>query len=165
MSSALNEVQKFNIRADAITRSLDVPKYKNYIFYTGQAVFGRNLYVSQVEAVYHLMIHSKLLLAMKTGSGKSAVFHLSAILLRGVTLLVGPLLALMADQYRKARELSSPFGKVHCFNLDQIKSSDQVSQVVTDLCSITKDTDDTYFLFASPQTLPRFLSVLKLLRN
>jgi len=72
------------------------------------------------------MIHNKLLLAQKTGSGKSVVFQLVGILLRGVVLLVGSLLALVADQFRKVRELSSPFRNDFCYNLDQIKSHDQI---------------------------------------
>ena len=112
------------------------------------------MYSCQVDAVYHLMIHDKLLLGWKTGTGKSTVFHVSGILCRGVVLMIGPLLALMADQFRKARQLKSPFGSIFCYNLDQIKHSEKINDLVSDVCSIETNTADTYFLFASPQTVP-----------
>jgi len=52
--------------------------------------------------MYHLLVHGKLLLGSRTGSGKSLVFHIADALLWGAIFLVGPLLALMSDQYRKA---------------------------------------------------------------
>ena len=108
-----------------------------------------------------MMVHNKILLAQKTGSGKSIVFHMVDILRRGVVLLIGPLLALMANQFRKAKSISSPFGDVYCYNLDQFKSTDSVTKISCDLCSISSDTNDTYYIFASPQTIPRFSSVIK----
>ena len=110
--------------------------------------------------MFHLMIHNKLLLAQKTGSGKSVMFQLVGVLLRGVVLLVGPLLAQVADQFRKARELSLPFGNVFCYNLDQIKSHDQIVQFTADICPVDSKTNGTYFLFSSPQTIATFSTVL-----
>ena len=121
------------------------------------------MYGIQVDAVYHLLVHNKLLLAWKTGMGKSTVFHVASVMRRGVILMVWPLLALMTDQFRKARQLKSPFGRIFCYNIDQIKGAQQINNLVCDLCSLGKDTTDTYFIFASPQTIPKYSQVLGVL--
>ena len=158
-------VEKYYVRSAEIARSTNVGANKNYIFEAGKYVFGRNMYKVQVDAVYHLLVHGKLLLGQPTGSGKSTVFHLSGILRRGIIILVGPLLALMADQFRKARKLRSPFGKVECFNLDQIKSTTSVSDTIAHLCSVRVDTVDTFFCFSSPQTIQRWAKMIRHIIN
>ena len=90
-------------------------------------MFGLNVYQFQDDLIYHMMVHNKLLLAQKTGSSKSIVFHVVDILRRGVVLLIESLLALMADQFRKAKSILSPFGDVYCYNLDQFKYADSVA--------------------------------------
>ena len=67
----------------------NVRVYKNFIFEAGKYIFDRNPYQYQVDAVFHIMVHHKLLLGQRTGTGKSTVFHLSSILLRGAVLLIG----------------------------------------------------------------------------
>ena len=155
------ETAMFHERGVQISRRINIGQYKNYIFETGQYIFDRPLYKYQVDAVFHIMVHGKLLLGQRTGSGKSTVFHLAGILCRGAVLLIGPLLALMSDQTRKARSLRSPFGAVHTFNLDQIKTFQQVTETVSVLGSISKDTNDTYFLFCSPHTVQRWMTTLR----
>ena len=50
------------------------------------------------------------IILLPTGAGKSLCFQLPALLLPGVTLVVYPLLSLMADQYRRLREAKVPVG-------------------------------------------------------
>jgi ATP-dependent DNA helicase RecQ len=52
----------------------------------------------QREAVETLLAHGRLLLVAPTGGGKSLSYQLPAILLSGTTLVISPLVALMADQ-------------------------------------------------------------------
>jgi len=50
------------------------------------------------------------IILLPTGAGKSLCFQLPALLLPGLTLVVYPLLSLMADQYRRLREAKVPVG-------------------------------------------------------
>ncbi|HXJ83968.1 MAG TPA: ATP-dependent DNA helicase RecQ [Candidatus Methylomirabilis sp.] len=52
----------------------------------------------QRESIETLLARGRLLLVAPTGGGKSLTYQLPAILLRGTTLVVSPLVALMADQ-------------------------------------------------------------------
>lgn len=52
----------------------------------------------QAEALAHVLAGRDTLVVMPTGSGKSLVYQLAAMLLDGVTLVVSPLVALMKDQ-------------------------------------------------------------------
>jgi ATP-dependent DNA helicase RecQ len=52
----------------------------------------------QREAIETLLAHGRLLLVAPTGGGKSLSYQLPATLLSGTTLVVSPLVALMADQ-------------------------------------------------------------------
>ncbi|MGH7350126.1 MAG: DEAD/DEAH box helicase, partial [Candidatus Rokuibacteriota bacterium] len=52
----------------------------------------------QREAVETLLAHRRLLLVAPTGGGKSLSYQLPATLLPGTTLVISPLVALMADQ-------------------------------------------------------------------
>ncbi|MGH7400941.1 MAG: RecQ family ATP-dependent DNA helicase, partial [Candidatus Rokuibacteriota bacterium] len=52
----------------------------------------------QREAVETLLAHRRLLLVAPTGGGKSLSYQLPATLLAGTTLVISPLVALMADQ-------------------------------------------------------------------
>ena len=52
----------------------------------------------QREAVETLLAHGRLLLVAPTGGGKSLTYQLPATLLAGTTLVISPLVALMADQ-------------------------------------------------------------------
>ena len=57
-----------------------------------------NFRPGQSEAIQNLLDGQHTLVVMPTGSGKSLVFQLAALLLPGVTLVISPLIALMKDQ-------------------------------------------------------------------
>ncbi|WP_449065527.1 DEAD/DEAH box helicase [Planomonospora algeriensis] len=62
-------------------------------------VFGwEDLRDGQLEAMRHLLDGGDALVVMPTGSGKSAVYQVPALLLDGPTVVVSPLIALQRDQ-------------------------------------------------------------------
>ena len=79
-------------------------------------VFQRNLYDEQVHAIYSLITDNLLLLSLKTGSGKSTVMQVTGCLLRGITLVIVPLLVLGTDQGAKFDGATPPFGRVLSVN-------------------------------------------------
>ncbi|MFC4589155.1 RecQ family ATP-dependent DNA helicase [Sphaerisporangium corydalis] len=61
--------------------------------------FGwRDLRPGQQDAMEHLLAGRDVLVVMPTGSGKSAVYQIPALLLDGPTVVVSPLIALQRDQ-------------------------------------------------------------------
>jgi RecQ family ATP-dependent DNA helicase len=61
--------------------------------------FGwKDLRPGQKEAMEHLLAGRDVLVVMPTGSGKSAVYQIPALLLDGPTVVVSPLIALQRDQ-------------------------------------------------------------------
>src|SRR5713226_1306058 len=65
----------------------------------------------QREAVETLLARGRLLLVAPTGGGKSLSYQLPATLLPGTTLVISPLVALMADQVQAldAREVPATY--------------------------------------------------------
>lgn len=55
----------------------------------------------QWEPIQALLARRDVLVVMPTGSGKSLIFQLGAVMLRGLTVVVTPLIALMKDQHDK----------------------------------------------------------------
>ncbi len=62
----------------------------------------------QVEAMSRVMAGRDTLLVAPTGSGKSAVYQVPAVLLDGPTIVVSPLLALQRDQAKALAEHGAP---------------------------------------------------------
>jgi ATP-dependent DNA helicase RecQ len=72
-------------------------------------IFGLERFRSeQREIVSDVLAGRDTLVVMPTGAGKSLCYQLPAVALRGLTLIVSPLIALMADQVRQMRELRIP---------------------------------------------------------
>jgi ATP-dependent DNA helicase RecQ len=62
----------------------------------------------QREVIDDVLSGSDVVCVMPTGAGKSLCFQLSALLLKGLTVVVSPLISLMADQVRQLQELGVP---------------------------------------------------------
>ena len=72
-------------------------------------VFGWDeLRPEQLEAMQAILAGRDLLAVMPTGSGKSAIYQVPAILLDGPTLVVSPLIALQRDQIAGLRDSGAP---------------------------------------------------------
>ncbi|GAA3836351.1 RecQ family ATP-dependent DNA helicase [Sphaerisporangium flaviroseum] len=73
-----------------------------------QKAFGwQELRPGQQEAMEHLLAGRDVLVVMPTGSGKSAVYQIPALLLDGPTVVVSPLIALQRDQVAGLAEVDA----------------------------------------------------------
>jgi len=62
----------------------------------------------QREIITDVLAGRDALVVMPTGAGKSLCYQLPAVALRGLTLIISPLISLMTDQVRQLRELRIP---------------------------------------------------------
>jgi ATP-dependent DNA helicase RecQ len=73
------------------------------------SIFGLEKFrLQQREIVNDVLAGRDALVVMPTGAGKSLCFQLPAVALRGLTLIVSPLISLMTDQIRQMRALRIP---------------------------------------------------------
>jgi ATP-dependent DNA helicase RecQ len=73
------------------------------------SIFGLEQFRRQQrEIVNDVLAGRDALVVMPTGAGKSLCFQLPAVALRGLTLIVSPLISLMTDQVRQLRALRIP---------------------------------------------------------
>jgi ATP-dependent DNA helicase RecQ len=73
------------------------------------SIFGlEHFRLEQREIVNDVLAGRDTLVVMPTGAGKSLCFQLPAVALRGLTLIVSPLISLMTDQVRQLRTLRIP---------------------------------------------------------
>ena len=107
----------------------------------------------QVEAISCLCFSTKrrLYLVRKTGDGKSAVVLASATILRGITLVLVPLLGLGCDQVAKAFRLEQ---RVEAYHLDEHRGLDYIT-LRDRLLKIRKKRSQSIILFTSPQALKK----------
>ena len=121
-------------------------------------VWGVDLRPMQRDALVHVLGSTppahKLLLVTRTGSGKSHVTRMLGTMLRGIHLVVRPLLVLAADQVRNFTNASGGCGSVSAVNLDDAGTTEAARDyLVRQLLAVSPQTSRTIFLFASPQYL------------
>ena len=74
-----------------------------------QTVFGLQQFrPQQREIIEDVLAGHDVVCVMPTGAGKSLCFQLPAVILRGLTIVVSPLISLMADQVAHLRKLRIP---------------------------------------------------------
>jgi ATP-dependent DNA helicase RecQ len=80
-------------------RRMPKPASLDQLRETARKLFGwEELRPAQAEAMGHVMAGRDTLVVSPTGSGKSAIYQVPAILLSGTTIVVSPLIALQRDQ-------------------------------------------------------------------
>ncbi len=73
------------------------------------SIFGlEHFRLQQREIVNDVLAGRDALVVMPTGAGKSLCYQLPAVALRGLTLIISPLISLMTDQVRQLRTLRIP---------------------------------------------------------
>src|SRR6266480_1736892 len=73
------------------------------------SIFGlEHFRPQQREIISDVLAGRDTLVVMPTGAGKSLCYQLPATALRGLTLIVSPLISLMTDQVRQLRALRIP---------------------------------------------------------
>ena len=94
----------------------------------------------------------KLLLVQKTGGGKSHVLRVLGTFLRGIHVIVYPLLVLTADQVLRFLEGTDTFGSIEAHNLDEQGTvlSKWRKKFIDHLSNISKSTTSAIFVFTSP---------------
>ena len=74
-----------------------------------RTIFGLEQFrLEQREIVNDVLAGRDALVVMPTGAGKSLCFQLPAVALKGLTLVISPLISLMTDQVRQLRALRIP---------------------------------------------------------
>lgn len=92
-----------------------------------QNVFGfKNFRSGQLEALSVLMQNGRLLCIQPTGHGKSLLYQMPAMMLKGITVVISPLLALMRDQLS---HLNTRFNiAAASINSDQTETENRAAQ-------------------------------------
>lgn len=75
-----------------------------------------NFYDLQWDVISRIISNQKILFIARTGYGKSLCYQYPAILFKGVTIVITPLISLMRDQVRKLNDLEIP---ANCINSEQ----------------------------------------------
>jgi ATP-dependent DNA helicase RecQ len=110
----------------------------------------------QREVVEDVLAGNDVVCVMPTGAGKSLCFQLPALLLKGLTVVVSPLISLMADQVQQLRVLGVPV-----LLLNSSQSSGEQSRVLAEVRQ-----DFTGLLYLAPERFaaPSFQRLLPQLR-
>lgn len=122
-------------------------------------VFGyEELREGQAEAMASLVEGHDVLLVMPTGSGKSAVYQVPAVLLRGATVVISPLIALQRDQVEALRAYGDQTMAYAVSSAVRGSERDRAWQAVA--------AGEAEFLFLAPEQLanPQTLEKVRALR-
>ena len=91
----------------------------------------------------------------RTGYGKTHFVRVLGCLLRGVFVIIVPLLSLSADQIKKMLGANNDHGSVEAHHLDECSDDKVRGEIIPRIKEIAekKETTSTMFLFVSPQFL------------
>ncbi|MGZ4815098.1 MAG: RecQ family ATP-dependent DNA helicase [Terriglobales bacterium] len=94
-----------------------------------QSVFGLQQFrPRQKEIIADVLAGHDVVCVMPTGAGKSLCFQLPAVMVKGVTLVISPLISLMADQVAHLRRM-----KIPALLLNSSLTFDQQRQITSEL--------------------------------
>jgi len=118
---------------------------------TAHAAFGfAELRPGQLAAMQALLGRRDALVVLPTGSGKSAVYQVAALLLTGPTVVVSPLIALQRDQVLGLSERLGDADGVAAVAANSSVGARQSEQAIEAVCSGAAE-----FLFLAPEQLAK----------
>jgi len=88
-----------------------------------------------------------------TGSGKSTVPKTVGVVTCGITLVIENTLSLGADQCSKFEKAVQDHGPVQSFQLDALKTEDEINALKDLILTLPSDTNSSIFLYSSPERL------------
>jgi hypothetical protein len=96
---------------------------------------------------------SQLIVCERTGSGKTHIVRTAGVMVRGVVVIIIPLLALSADVHERFTCGLDRFGTVSAYHLDDMweTTRSKYYELVKAVRELQPDTTSTYFLMISPQ--------------
>lgn len=108
-------------------------------------LFGwQRLHPEQLEAMQAILEGRDVLAVLPTGSGKSAIYQVPAVLMDGLTLVVSPLIALQRDQIAGLADTAAPAGV-------EINSRLTARDVARNWAAIARG--EAEYVFVSPEQL------------
>lgn len=116
--------------------------------------YGYDEFRSGQEEIISSILHGKLVLAvLPTGAGKSLCFQLPSLVLKGVTLVISPLISLMKDQAENLNKRGIPAAY-----LDSSMTGNTYGHVLHDVLN-----KKCKFLYVAPERLanPQFIAFAK----
>ena len=103
---------------------------------------------------------NKVLIVQRTGAGKTVLIQAMGLFLRGINIIISPLLALTSNLTPRFKSDADENGAIDCIHLDEtIRSAQQSDAFVADINSKLSDTTNTTFLLMSPQLLAKNVSI------
>ncbi|MBV9351736.1 MAG: ATP-dependent DNA helicase RecQ, partial [Mycobacterium sp.] len=110
-------------------------------------VFGwKQLRPAQLDAMEAILARRDVLAVMPTGSGKSGIYQVPAILIDGVTLVISPLIALQRDQIAQLEGFDAP-------DAVAINSSQRAAE--TDRSWNAVQQNEAEYIFLAPEQLTK----------
>ena len=112
-------------------------------------VFGFEQFKGNQEQIIKAVLSGKnVFVLMPTGGGKSLCYQLPALINKGITIVVSPLIALMKNQVDMIRNFGTDSGIAHVMNSSLSKA--ELQQVKEDLAS-----GKTKLLYVAPESLTK----------
>ena len=96
---------------------------------------------------------SSVLLVQGTGSGKSTVPQTVSVVTCGITLVIENTLSLGADQCSKFEKAVQNHGPVQEFQLDALKTEDEINALKDLILTLPSDTNSSIFLYSLPERI------------
>lgn len=130
---------------------IQIKNIQDALFSNLKTYFGYDSFRTQQQAIVETVLNKKdCLVIMPTGGGKSICFQLPALLFKGVTLVISPLIALMKDQVDglQANGIAASY-----FNSSQ--SSDEQTNIVERVI-----TSKLKLLYVAPESLVALQHIL-----
>jgi len=141
-------------------RPMPSPESLDQLRDTARRLFGwEELRPAQAEAMGHVMAGRDTLVVSPTGSGKSAIYQVPAILLHGTTIVVSPLIALQRDQVIGLMSKGAASGQSIEAHVVNSSRSERANEAAFEALQ----TGEAEFVFLTPEQLAKDEVIAELL--